>query len=91
MTLWSGRVADGLAPEVWDFLRADDDELLPYDCEATLVHARRLHEAGLLTGDELSEVEARLAEIGASAEISAREDEDVHAGIERLLDRKSVV
>ena len=34
------------------FLRADDAELLPYDCEATAVHARRLHAAGLLDDDE---------------------------------------
>ena len=39
----------GSPPTVWDFLRADDAELLPYDCAATLVHARRLHAAGLLT------------------------------------------
>ena len=31
MTLWSGRVGSELAPEVWEFLRADDAELLPYD------------------------------------------------------------
>ena len=35
----AGRVGAGLAPEVWAFLTADDAELLPYDCEATLVHA----------------------------------------------------
>ena len=54
MTLWSGRVQDGLAPEVWEFLRADDSELLPYDCAATLVHAQRLYEAGLLSKEELA-------------------------------------
>ena len=42
MTLWSGRVAGELAPEVWEFLRADDDELLPYDVQGTLLHAERL-------------------------------------------------
>ncbi len=41
MTLWAGRVGGELAPEVADFLAADDAELLPYDCEATTVHARR--------------------------------------------------
>ncbi|MCW2975738.1 MAG: hypothetical protein JWM06_1019, partial [Actinomycetia bacterium] len=29
MTLWSGRVGTELAPEVWEFLKADDAELLP--------------------------------------------------------------
>ena len=85
MTLWSARTGGGgLAPEVWDFLRADDRELLAYDCEATLVHARRLHAAGLLTEAELALAETGLAEIGAGGEASA-EDEDVHSTIERRL------
>ena len=47
MTLWSGRTGGApLAPEVAEFLRGDDAELLPYDCEGTLMHARRLHAAG---------------------------------------------
>ena len=58
MTLWSGRVVDGLAPEVWEFLKADDSDLLPYDCAATLVHAQRLFDAGLLSSDELAEVQS---------------------------------
>jgi argininosuccinate lyase len=83
MTLWAGRVASRLAPEVWEFLRADDAELLPYDCAATLDHARRLHAAELLSDDELAEAEAVLAAIGP--EDLAEEDEDVHSAIERLL------
>ena len=46
-----------------EFLRAEDAELLPYDCEATAEHARRLTEAGLLTEAEYAEVESRLAEM----------------------------
>jgi argininosuccinate lyase len=84
VTLWSGRVATPLAPEVRDFLRADDAELLPYDCQASLVHARRLQAAGLLTDEELIEVESGLARIAASGDVSA-EDEDVHSAIERQL------
>ena len=59
--LWSGRVLEGLAPEVWAFLRADDAELLPYDLEATRIHAARLHAAGLLDddGDRRRRTEAR--------------------------------
>ena len=37
MTLWAGRVDMQLAPEVWEFLKADDAELLPYDVEGTLL------------------------------------------------------
>ena len=42
MTLWAGRVGAGLDPAVWEFLRADDAELLPYDVAGTRIHARRL-------------------------------------------------
>jgi argininosuccinate lyase len=85
VTLWSGRVASGsgLAPEVWEFLRADDAELLPYDVAATRHHAGRLHAAGLLTDDELAEVAERLAAI--TPEDLDPSDEDVHTSIERLL------
>ena len=85
MTLWSGRVGSGsgLAPEVWEFLKADDAELLPYDIAATRQHAGRLHVAGLLSDDELAEVAERLAAI--HVEDLTGEDEDVHTAIERLL------
>jgi argininosuccinate lyase len=84
VTLWSGRVGGELAAEVWEFLKADDAELLPYDCAATLEHARRLLSAGILTETEFLEVDSKLAEIGAEGEISAS-DEDVHSAIERQL------
>jgi argininosuccinate lyase len=83
VTLWAGRVATPLAPEVWSFLRAQDDELLPYDVEGTLIHARRLQAAGFLSADELHGVEERLAAI--TVEDIEAEDEDVHSAIERLL------
>jgi argininosuccinate lyase len=84
MTLWAGRVGGtALAPEVWEFLRAQDDELLPYDIQGTLIHAKRLEEAGILTTTELADVEHRLAEV--SVDDLDAEDEDVHTAIERLL------
>jgi argininosuccinate lyase len=83
MTLWAGRVGGALAPEVWEFLKADDDELLPYDVAGTLVHAKRLHTAGLLDDAELADVEARLARI--TRDDLEPSDEDVHSAIERLL------
>jgi argininosuccinate lyase len=83
VTLWAGRVGTGLAPEVWEFLRAQDDELLPYDVQGTLIHAHRLAAAGILTAAELAEVEERLAAITVDDLEAA--DEDVHSGIERLL------
>jgi argininosuccinate lyase len=83
VTLWAGRVGTSLAPEVWQFLRAQDDELLPYDVEGTLIHARRLEAAGFLTAGELHDVEERLAAITLDEVDDA--DEDVHSAIERLL------
>ena len=84
MTLWSGRVDTEVAQAVWDFLRADDAELLPYDCLATRVHARRLHEGGLLSDAELADVETALDWIAVDGEPEP-DDEDVHSTIERLL------
>src|SRR6266699_6404628 len=57
--------------------------MLPYDIEGTLIHARRLEAAGLLTADELREVEERLAAI--TVDDLEEADEDVHSAIERLL------
>jgi argininosuccinate lyase len=83
VTLWSGRVEAELAPEVRAFLKAEDAELLPYDLEGTKLHAQRLHAAGLLDDEELSDVERRLGEITPADLVP--EDEDVHSAIERLL------
>ncbi len=83
VTLWAGRVDTTLAPEVWAYLKSEDAELLPYDCEGTRLHARRLHAAGLLDDGELAEAEGRLAEIGPDD--LEPDDEDVHSAIERLL------
>jgi argininosuccinate lyase len=85
VTLWAGRVGAQLAPDVWDFLRADDAELLPYDCEATLIHAQRLQAAGILTDEELTEVGQRLAEIAESSIPAEGGAEDVHSYIEAEL------
>ncbi len=81
VTLWAGRVTTELSAEAWEFLRADDAELLPYDIEATLLHAQRLHAGGILDDAELAEATERLAAI---EEIDPS-DEDVHSSIERQL------
>ncbi len=83
MTLWSGRVEGSLRDEVWQYLKAEDAELLPYDCEGTRLHARRLHAAGILDDAELADVEQRLSEI--DLDDLEPGDEDVHSAIERLL------
>jgi argininosuccinate lyase len=80
VTLWSARVGSELAPEVAEFLAAGDAELLASDCRATLLHARRLHAAGLLSAEELAEAESVLAALEFEPG-----DEDVHTLIERRL------
>jgi argininosuccinate lyase len=85
MTLWAGRVGGSLDPAVWEFLHADDAELLPYDCEATVEHAGRLHGAGLLSTEELEDVESRLADLAQNPTAYLSTDEDVHTAIERIL------
>jgi argininosuccinate lyase len=81
VTLWSGRVGAELAPEVWDFLKADDAELLPYDIQGTLLHAERLHAAELLDDAELAEVRQTLAALDTVDPAA----EDVHSYIESEL------
>jgi len=86
MTLWAQRTGVAVDEHVARFLRADDAELLPYDCEATLVHARRLEVAGILTAEEFADVGRRLDEIAeGGAALVEDDDEDVHSAIERLL------
>ena len=84
VTLWSDRVEKKLAPEVAEFLRAPDRELLPYDCAASKQHAERLHGAGLLSDEELAQVLEALDRIAREGGVS-ESDEDVHSAIERLL------
>jgi argininosuccinate lyase len=81
VTLWAGRVEDKLAPEAWAFLLAEDADLLPYDLQATLLHAERLHAAGILDDDELAQAREGLRRI----ESVDPSDEDVHSSIERQL------
>ena len=84
MPLWSDRVEKKLAPEVAEFLRAPDRELLPYDCAASKQHAKRLNGAGLLTDKELAQISEALERIAREGGVTDA-DEDVHSAIERLL------
>jgi argininosuccinate lyase len=84
LTVWGARTATPLDSRVWAFLKADDAELLPYDCRASRLHAGRLAAAGLLTAEELADVESALDRIAAGGVIGP-DDEDVHSAIEREL------
>ena len=69
-----------------------DWRLAPYDLRASAAHARVLHAAGLLDGDELARMLAALDDLGEAVQSGAFrptvEDEDVHTALERgLLER----
>jgi argininosuccinate lyase len=69
-----------------------DERLVPYDVRASIAHAAMLHEAGLLTQDDLTAIRDGLEALGLEhAEGKwqiALADEDVHTALEtRLTDR----
>ena len=85
MTLWGGRVEKGLAPEVADFLRAPDRELLPYDCAASKVHAAAARRGRAPVRSGAGRGGGRRSTGSRPKEASTDADEDVHSAIERLL------
>ncbi len=89
--LWGGRFAGGPSEALARLSRSVhfDWRLAPYDLRQTGAHARVLRSAGLLTDDELAQVETALAELGegiASGAVQpSPDDEDVHTAAEREL------
>ena len=66
-----------------------DWRLAPYDIAGSRAHAKALHQAGLLTGDELAAMidglDALVSEVASGAFGPAENDEDVHGALERRL------
>ena len=66
-----------------------DWRLAPYDIEQSVAHARMLERCGIVTSEELAELERGLAEVRAEIDDDRFEilpdDEDVHMAIERRL------
>jgi argininosuccinate lyase len=93
--LWGGRFEKGPAREFYEFNRSFgfDRRLLHFDIEGSLAHAKVLVDAGILSSEELSKVDAALKRL--LAETSAQpslldntEIEDVHSFIEGYLTRE---
>lgn len=88
--LWGGRFAGGPAPE-FDALNSSigiDFRLWPHDVQLSKAWAMALYKAGVLTLDELHEMERGLDAVRArldAGEQPAAGDEDVHTLIDRLL------
>ncbi|HEY8860081.1 MAG TPA: argininosuccinate lyase [Gaiellales bacterium] len=83
-TLWAGRLAGGLHPDVLAFTASLDVDrrLLPFDLLATAAHARMLGRQGLIPAETADRICEALAHIELEPDAS---DEDVHSAIERLL------
>jgi argininosuccinate lyase len=68
---------------------AFDYRLAPYDLEQSLAHVRMLAKSGIVSDEELAELERGLAEVRREVEEDrfeiSPEDEDVHMAIERRL------
>ncbi len=89
--LWGGRFADGPSDAMAALSRSVhfDWRLAPYDIAQTQAHAKVLHDANLLTADELASVSFALnellQEVQSGAVVPDADDEDVHTAIERNL------
>jgi argininosuccinate lyase len=89
--LWGGRFAGGPADALAALSRSThfDWRLAPYDIAGSRAHARVLHTAGLLSGDELEDMIAALdrleADVRSGAYAPAPSDEDVHGSLEKGL------
>ena len=89
--LWGGRFAGGPSPELEALSVSThfDWRLTPYDLAGSRAHARVLHGAGLLSDDDLAELQRGLDVLGeryAAGDLRpSPDDEDVHGALERLL------
>ena len=68
---------------------AFDFRLAPYDLEQSFAHARMLAHSGIISGEDLAEIERGLKQVCAEVDEDRFEvkpdDEDVHMAIERRL------
>ena len=91
MTLWSGRVARDVAPAVWDFLRADDAELLPYDCRgdarpcASPARRRAPVRRGARRGRDGARLDRRRGESSPTTRTSTRRSSGCSATVGRKI------
>ncbi|WP_457748121.1 argininosuccinate lyase [Sulfurimonas sp.] len=89
--MWSGRFSSG-ASNLLDEFNASimyDRKLYREDIEGSLAHAKMLAEQGILTQEELQQIQDGLAQVKKEIESGEFEwkisDEDLHMGIEKRL------
>ena len=91
MTLWQGRLGDGMAGVVADFTVSVhyDQTLAREDLVGSRAHVRGLHRAGVLDDDELGVLLEALDQVEDELEagklVFSAEDEDVHTAVERRV------
>ena len=89
--LWGGRFEGGPAEAMFALSKSThfDWRLARYDLSGSRAHARALHRAGLLTGEDLGGMIAGLdaleTDVVSGAFGPAQSDEDVHGALERGL------
>jgi len=89
--LWGGRFASGPSEALAALSKSThfDWRLAPYDLAGSKAHATVLHDAGLLTDDELAElhtgIDTLAADVAKGVVGPDPADEDVHTALERLL------
>ncbi len=94
MRLWDTKNA--LHDTILKFTVGDDYlldmQLIQYDCQASIAHARTLAKIGILSAEELNAIEAALQEIIQQVEVGTftirPEQEDMHTAIEEYLTQK---
>src|SRR2546421_7736009 len=68
---------------------AFDYRLAPYDLEQSMAHARMLHRCGIVSQDDLANLESGLEQVREEIDTDAfqvrPDDEDIHMAIERRL------
>jgi len=88
---WSGRFSEPVDELVKRFTASVDfdQRLARFDIQGSLAHARMLHTCGVLSAQDVGEIERGLADIAAEIERSefdwSLDQEDVHLNIEKRL------
>jgi argininosuccinate lyase len=89
--MWSGRFREPLNKtfEEWQRSFPFDRRLLPFEVEASIAHARAIEAAGILTSEELLQMEQGLRAVQKLEDISNNEQaEDIHHFVELELTKR---
>lgn len=89
--MWSGRFREPLNKqfESWQRSFPFDWRLLPHEVEASIAHARAIEAAGILTSEELLQMEQGLRAIAKLKDIAKNEQaEDIHHFVELELTKQ---